>query len=135
MNNKESKNEGTKIVTAGTVVLWAQYSKVRQFFSKLFRIDLPANQAVIVDVDCTMDELVKKYNVQGWFLALTPKMQYSKAEKAQLVQLIKAYDYTPDIMYTSGITIINKVRPDTVPEEWACNMSILNLSKYYKNNG
>ena len=115
MNNKESKNEGTKIVKAGTVILWAQYSKVRQFFSKLFRIDLPANQAVIVDVDCTMDELVKKYNVQGW--------------------LIKAYDYTPDIMYTSGITIINKVRPDTVPEEWACNMSILNLSKYYKNNG
>lgn len=32
MNNKESKNEGTKIVKAGTVVLWAQYSKVGNSF-------------------------------------------------------------------------------------------------------
>lgn len=132
MNKKESKFDEAKVLKAGTVIVWASYGKIKSFFAKLFSTELFANRAVILGEDCKLVDMIEKYNIQDWFMLYTPKMQYSKTEKLKLNQLLTAYEYTPDIMYNSGIDIINKIRPETVPGEYKPNMSILLFSKYYK---
>jgi hypothetical protein len=133
MNNKEKETTLTSILRTGTVLVWWEYSKIKKLISKIFRTKLTANRAIILDSDCSLDSIFEKYPTVDMIAVYSPKMLYSKSEKALLIQLLKAYEHTPETMFKEGINIINKIRPETVPCDSDCNMSAIWINKYYKN--
>lgn len=124
----------TLIFDPGTILIWKEYPKLKQLFSRITRKQLPYNRCTILRHS---GELVgKTFFDKVEFKAFQPKKRYSTSEKKQLqrewesyygtVNNIRKFMVNPDVLF-----LVNIVRPETIDFS-TLDINRFETNKYYK---
>lgn len=132
-------------IKPGSIITWAEYGKLKTWWAKLRKKELPHNAIAIM-----LDNMELYTNEDNDFCMYEPKKAYSKNEVERLVTeitmvLVNSQDrmkyngctssvsmYTKSKDFIDFINAINIIRPNTINLETCRDLKLLNDNKYYR---